>query len=302
MFSPFVRSQALQRLHEALADSVDLSVVMRWDGRCFAHGACDPEVYRYCQQNGIQLKKHQRIHLKLFAVDDSELVAGSANLTDRGLGVQEANVEFMCGGLAISGRDRELFMTLERDSKAVTAEDYAMALRMYQQPAKGMGREPELPLSSDCLLSDIPTVQSPQSLWRAYARGQRGQAQEPDEIELLLRLHVPPLLDEVAFVRILQIEFFRLPLLACLTDRLRREDLYFGALKQWLLVNCSDAVRLGARDVTGHADRLLNWIEGLGSPRYEVTRPHHSERIRYDTDLPSEPVLSAPGERSTKEL
>jgi hypothetical protein len=152
-----------------------------------------------------------------------------------------------------------------------------------------------------CLLSEIPAVATPRDLWESY---RRVSVPYPDtEFGRQLQAYqIPPGLDEPGFLAAVRSAFFASRLLARLTDELRTRDLYFGELKRWLLATCADSGGLSARDLTGATGVLLNWMEGLGPPRYKVDRPHHSERVRYRTGVPSEVLLRAPGIRSNRAL
>ena len=299
VLAPFVRSSALSRAHDQLPSGARLTVVMRWNTGVFRAGASDPEVFTYCRDHEIVLLKHPTIHLKLFVIDDNELIAGSANLTDRALGVAlVSNVEFMTQGLRMGPLDRDLVSRLHRESTVVSDRDYEEAVVAAAMVAEGAAlREPTGPTyrAERVLLSQVPLTETVQDLWEVYR--DRTALPESPEAHQLARFRVPPGLDEVGFSAVMRKEFLRLPLLRALTERLRAGDLYFGELKRWLMEACDDTADRDARSLTKPADTLLNWIEGLGEPRYTVVRPNYSERIRYETELKIYPLLRAPGVR-----
>jgi hypothetical protein len=298
VYCPFVRVPALRRLYQSLPAGVSMSVTMRWDRRSFSAGASEPEVFRFCEQNGIRLCKHASLHLKVFVIDGTEVIAGSANLTDRALGDAPGdNVEFMVAGLLCTAADGHMIHALDAVASAVTPADHSMALAAaavasMDEEALPSAREPD----THCRLSQVPMVSTPRQLWDAYT-AIPGPAEGSPEERQLRAFRLPQGLDELGFLVSVRSEFFAVPLLRRLTNELRTRDLYFGELKRWLSVNCADSEGLGAGDLTVHADTLLNWMEGLGPPRYTVDRPRHSERLRYETGIPHEVLLRAPGVR-----
>lgn len=291
IYSPYVRSSALKRLHGALGKDVAVAITMRWGRQEFAQGASDPDVFTFCAAQGITLQKHPSVHLKMFIADDRDLIAASANLTDRGLGVSGSpNVEFMATGFLVTETDREVFNDLDTLATPVSAADYDMAMEAFrpdrseddtQEPAPG------------AMLDQIPGAETPLALWQTY----KGNSNEPSSVHELRRLRLPPGLSEDEFLRVVGADFFARPLLKALTTRLRLGDLYFGELKQWLLSACADADDIRAWDLSEPTGRLLNWVEGLGPPRYTVDRPRHSERLSYETGIPQDAVLRAVGVR-----
>lgn len=300
ILAPFVRTEALRRLHAQATPGTSWMLIMRWSRQAFLAGASDAGVFPFCRKHGIKLLAHPTIHLKMFVLDESELIAGSANLTDRALGVSAvSNVEFMTNGLSVRRGDLELIARLQREARPVTPEDYALALAAAETAADSRPPPKPKPPSDDApiRLSQIPSVSTVRELWLAY---RSAKPVSPGAKGDLRRFQVPPGLDEAGFVEVVRHEFLRIPILRALTDRLRESDLHFGDLKQWLRSVCEDASGVTAREITAPADRLLNWIEGLGEPRYSVVRPNYSERLRYETDLDQFPLLRAAGVRPTR--
>lgn len=77
---------------EWLKDNSDLSekkvtVVARWRAADLISGASDIEIYELCKDNGWQLKVDERLHSKLYLLDNSTAYLGSANLTNSGFGL-----------------------------------------------------------------------------------------------------------------------------------------------------------------------------------------------------------------------
>jgi hypothetical protein len=285
IFCPFVRSSALVRLLRCVPDEAEVRLTMRWGQNEFMAGACDPDVYEVCRKRNVGLRKLASLHLKMFIIDESEIVAGSANLSDRALGIGHSNLEFMVGGLAYSVADRIALVSIWESASEVSASDYLEACETYQKRVAELGLE-ELdsePQNSSVLLDQIPTGETPEALWRAYLAG----VAHP----LLFRYSIPVGLDESGFASALRSSFFGQPVVRRLTERLHRSELYFGELKRWLLETVTDADALGARDVTEHAAALLTWIDRLGAPKFTVDRPNYSERLRYDADLPDQTVI-----------
>ena len=91
---PFIKVDALRRLHEVHKNEVKIKVICRWRPEDIVSGVSDLEVYSYLKERGSQLYLNPDIHLKLYAFSSNVSFNTSGNLTMRGLGYSEkANIE-----------------------------------------------------------------------------------------------------------------------------------------------------------------------------------------------------------------
>ena len=93
--APFVRSEALARLLDAIPLGIDTTIVTRWRPLDLLAGASDLDVLDVATAKPAALLLRNDLHAKLFAADDVCLV-GSANVTNLALGWRApANFELL---------------------------------------------------------------------------------------------------------------------------------------------------------------------------------------------------------------
>ena len=293
-YCPFVKLAAFERLFAAIPTGVSTSLVMRWNRSRFAAGTCDPGLYGYCSSEGIDLRRYDSLHLKICLIDGIELIPTSANISEQALvGPPGGNAEFMVTGMRASAADLETLAHIREAARIVSETDEEWASRIKPR-VDSADNERSMGTEEEPALAQIPTSESPSQLWKQY---RSTGADRHQDVELL---GIPPGLDEAGFGTISRSAFLATPIVRDLTTRLRSQDLYFGELKRWLMDNCTDASTLTAQQITPFADRLLNWLEGLGRSKYRVERPRHSERLHYDTNADNEVLLYMPGIRGSR--
>ena len=93
--APFIRSEALAKLLDAVPPKVDTTIVTRWRPLDLLAGASDLRVWDVAATKPATLLLRNDLHAKLFAADDVCLV-GSANVTNLALGWHApANLELL---------------------------------------------------------------------------------------------------------------------------------------------------------------------------------------------------------------
>jgi len=84
--APFVKAHTLDRVLDAIPDTVPVTCITRWRPEDIASGVCDLEILDLLKTRGDALLFVQpHLHAKFFAADDLCLI-GSANLTHSALG------------------------------------------------------------------------------------------------------------------------------------------------------------------------------------------------------------------------
>lgn len=205
--APFIRSQALQEVLEAVPDGVDVAIVTRWRPADLLAGASDLEVFDIANARGIPLYLRYDLHAKMFAADRTCLV-GSANVTETALGWRNpANLE--------------LVTTVSRDAPEIVAfeaELFRLAIRATSEQREFMQRLvadlvdivqqlPDAEFATDELAGVltpggwIPRSKNPEDLYAVY-RGETdavGRARLPSMEAELMQMGLPPALPEPHF-------------------------------------------------------------------------------------------------------
>ena len=95
IFSAYIKQSALEWLSRHISESVDVTIVVRWNKIDLLSGASDLEIYNFCKAQQWQLRIDTSLHGKLYLFDESQIILGSSNLTNRGLGlIPNSNLEF----------------------------------------------------------------------------------------------------------------------------------------------------------------------------------------------------------------
>ena len=93
--SAFIKAPALKAVLKDVNPSIDVSVIARWQPQDLISNASDLSTYEFCTEYGYQFGISQNFHGKLYVLDKSSVLLGSANLTARGLALQNnSNIEF----------------------------------------------------------------------------------------------------------------------------------------------------------------------------------------------------------------
>ncbi|USQ03156.1 hypothetical protein [Aquirufa antheringensis] len=83
VFSPYIKTEQIRKLNSS--NSIK-RIIVRWEIRDLCLGVSDLDLYYYCRENNIALYRNTRIHLKVLWNHKSDLIFGSANITNRGVG------------------------------------------------------------------------------------------------------------------------------------------------------------------------------------------------------------------------
>lgn len=83
VFSPYVKTEQIRNLNKSKSIK---RIIVRWEIKDLCLGVSDPELYEYCKENNIALYRNTRIHLKVLWNHKSDLIFGSANITNKGVG------------------------------------------------------------------------------------------------------------------------------------------------------------------------------------------------------------------------
>ncbi|MCY4641124.1 MAG: phospholipase D-like domain-containing protein [Gammaproteobacteria bacterium] len=93
--SAFIKTRALTAILKAAKPSTSVSVIARWRPQDLVSNASDLNAYEFCVEHEYQFGISQNFHGKLYVLDRTDVLLGSANLTTQGLALQsKGNIEF----------------------------------------------------------------------------------------------------------------------------------------------------------------------------------------------------------------
>ncbi len=85
VLSAFIKLKALRWLEQNIKKGILVSIVSRWQFQDLASAASDLEAYEYARDRGWFFAINNKMHYKIYLIDNEKLLVGSANLTQKGL-------------------------------------------------------------------------------------------------------------------------------------------------------------------------------------------------------------------------
>lgn len=284
IFSPYINPNVLNKILPDI--KARISVVTTWKLRDIWFGSSSLETFTYTNNNSIKLFINNRIHLKVYMVDWERCVSGSANLTERGVGLaSNYNYELNSKHDYIDSETSLYLRSIIAESKLVTES-------MYEEYKKALSDFPDIPdlpntdegmdvSENDFLISSLPMSRSIDSMYMLYSNNYDTNNTEEKNCALhdVALYAIPKSLARNEFHDSLSKAFFDSLFINKLLEFIGEEGKYFGEVKEWIQKNCSDVPIPSRRDLTGNIQVLYEWIVELSKGRYAVGRPNYSEII-----------------------
>lgn len=239
----FCKKSTLEFLNSFAIDGIKKRLLVRFLPSDISSGATDKEIYDYAKQNGWQLFIDPTIHAKTYIFDHIKCVLGSANTTNRGVGLaQNSNTE-ASAYFSITEEQYEKIITLYRNAILLTDEIYDRIINACDDE-KVIQHVKKIKIIDEinCLMSeDFPTM-------------------ETDKIELY------------------SLRSYKW-LVSTLHESVNKE-MYFGELSQSLHSVFIKDPRPYRKDIKAYLKELLNCIERNSVEKIIIDRPNYSQRIR----------------------
>ncbi len=91
---PYIKINALKKILEKVPKKIKVIIIARWRLEDLVMGSSDLEIYNYLKTLNYKFYINKNIHLKILVKDKKELIIGSANITNSGLGfIKDSNIE-----------------------------------------------------------------------------------------------------------------------------------------------------------------------------------------------------------------
>ena len=228
--APFIKTDALRSLLEAIPRGVPLRCVTRWRPREVAAGVSDPEILDVLRERGtFELLLVDRLHAKLYVADD-RCLAGSANVTLSALGDASGvgNIEVLVDTSVDDPGVRDTLATIDREAKP--ASDFmADAVRRLADA---------LPSSDPVAQTKLwhPFSRRPEQAYRAYGHEVRGYLTAADRTLLadVARSNIAPGLSEQEFRHAIRDLLAALPIAATILSATEDNQLTLGDANPYL--------------------------------------------------------------------
>ncbi len=106
--SAFITSDVMSKIFLNMPRNVKVTVISRFSKQDILFGSSDLKAARIVIENGGRILRNPNLHAKLFLFDKESLIYGSANLTNRGLGLaQNSNIE--CISTSVKANSEDIF-------------------------------------------------------------------------------------------------------------------------------------------------------------------------------------------------
>ena len=284
IFVPYINTKTLNELLPQ--GSKKITLITSWKIQDIWFGSSSLDLYRYTRDKEIDLYINNRIHLKVFMQNWERCILGSANLTEKGLGIS-SNYNYELGaGIIEVDVDTLIYL------KKILADSVLMTDKLFNRYKEQIDDLPVLPKvpdfnieyqsdESDFLISSLPMTKDIETLFLVYSRGYEECDNETKQCAVhdIVHFKIPTGLVWAEFNEVLQQNFFRSAFVNKLTRYIDIKPRYFGEIKLWIQENCKSVPVPSRRDLTGNVQVLYRWVTELSMGKYLVDRPNHSERI-----------------------
>jgi len=289
IFCPYIQVSSLKRIVDGLHSK--LSIITSWKTTDILKGISDLDVYPFCKSIGAYLYINQKIHLKVICDSYHNAIIGSANITDKGLGVA-LNSNYECAVLYETlDRVQQIYLrAILQESTLINDNEFDRVKKIIGEHAEHFQDDQNYEdidftkaVNKEFLISALPMSISIDTLYDYYSEKlvSHGFA----DVDYNCAIHdlalykIPPDLNRSDFNKYLKKVFFPQPFIQELKKFICK-DRYFGEIKEWVHRTCLDVPVPSRRDLTGNVQVLYKWFAELGKDDYVVDQPSHSERIR----------------------
>lgn len=242
IISGFCKLSTLQFLDSLIRNNIKKRLLIRFLPSDIASGSTDKEIYKYCKENGWSIYIDHTIHAKTYVFDRIKCIIGSANLTNKGIGLS-------------SNSNKEASSFFEIDD-----EDYTKILSLYKDSIE----------LDDALYSYIISHVNDQEIidYKSYRK-------KDINIECLFPEDFPDSCTDI-------IELYNLRSYKWLIhylEGLESKSSYFGEITACIHQIFVRDPRPYRKDIKQHLIDLLDAIKRLHIQEIKISRPNHSEKI-----------------------
>lgn len=288
IFSPYIKLEPLQYLIDSCINVK--AVFVRWETKDLILGSSDIEIYPYLKSKGITLYRNSRLHLKVYLDEYKRCFLTSANISSRALNLPPySNYNYEIGTVVenLGIEDRLYFSIIESDSILITDTIYNQLSEQLPEKIKEFPDEEEFEFKfetpdKDFLISALPMTNSVETLTRIYEKKEFSSNTELNCAMHDLAIYKIPLgLPLNEFRQKLSEAFFSHNFIKGFLENIEiTGEIYFGTAKEWIHKNCTDVPIPRKWEITENIQILYSWIVELGDGKFEVDRPHYSERLK----------------------
>lgn len=291
VFSPFIR---VNKLKEILGETKCTNIIVRWQTGDILFDVTDFEkLYEYCKTNDISLFRNVNIHLKVIQNERNEIIYGSSNITNKGMGEAQFNLELSGINDNLALQDLTYLRKIINESDLID-EAYFFNLKSKVEAKRN---EIEIPdrieeavieprIKDHFLLSSLPMSETPALLFEIYSdkNNDNFSIEEMNcAIHDLANYSIANDLEENEFYSDLRLAFNTHPFIVKLKNEIcYKGTMRYGGVVNWIRENTTTVPT--PRNWELKKEQIVNilydWICFFDS-RYTWNRPNHSQVIYF---------------------
>lgn len=251
------------------------TIVVRWEIEDLLIGASDLNLYDYCKEKNIALFRNTRLHMKVLWDCGTNLISGSANYTNKGIGEEGLyNYELNTKVEAVSFEDVLYIEQIIRDSDYVDDQLYHDIETCIANSKLEKKIITELPSENKrrdyFLISELPQAESPITLYDMLSN--KETLSDNDKhilIHDLILYGVVNVNKEGDFYTQLEIQFNNHPFIVSFKqavinsnfDRIDRQGtMNFGMVRKWFAKNTTTVPTPRPFELSEFVRILYTWI------------------------------------------
>ena len=245
IISAFCKVSALRFIDSLIKPGIKKRLLVRFLPSDISSGATDKEIFTYCLNNDWKIYVDHNIHAKTYIFDKIKCILGSANTTNKGIGLADNSNKEASSFFELDEEDYLKIMTLYKDSIELDNDLYNYTLKC----------------SDDNELTHYKTMRNINS-----------------SIECLFPEDFP---DESTDI----IELYNLRSFKWLVQYLKSKDThfaFFGEISSEIHNIFVRDPRPLRKDMKAHLIDLLSCIKRLSVKGISITRPNYSECVMLD--------------------
>lgn len=242
--SAFCKVSTLEFLDSFINQNIKKRLLVRFLPSDIVSGSTDKEIYDYCIRNNWHIYIDNDIHAKTYIFDHIKCIIGSANVTNKGMGITNNANKEASAFFELNNEDYAKILTLYKDAIILNEEIYNEIIRA----------------KDDTIIIKL----------REFKLKKR-------KIECLMAEDFPTELTDI-------IELYNLKSYKWLVSFLKNKQnnmSYFGEIAKNMHNVFVKDPRPYRKDIKQHLADLLTCIKRLKIKEIEITRPNFSECIKY---------------------
>jgi len=275
LISAFITSDIVSKVYENIHKEVKITAICRYQKQDLLFGSSDLQSAKIILENGGRILRNPSLHAKLFMFDKDTLLFGSANLTNRGMGLaKDCNIECISSPTRASSTDIFFVNSLIETSQIV---DNRLLDELQDQldsnAATEYDEEKFNKISSKLdgiFTNDLPFSKSPDNII--------DNEDDPSSIHDLQMLQIEPREFDMDLIKLKYVN----SKIAKWLDSMIVNQVQFGELSALIHNSLLDDPKPYRKEIKDLQRNLLNWTEYLLPEMYKIYIPdgYHSQVIK----------------------